>query len=189
MDVLTGMRAINKNKLPDPQRPPCYRHSLVLSLSSSRSEILEDPTPPASPVMEYSFGGRPLACRPGQAMRAAVRRFPSMSQPSSRPRPPPPPRSSTFACLQKQSSPDADSMSECRRIAGGLRHFPAQAMAIVGVSPTGEPWESPRASLSPSPPPCQTEEVGEVEDEDVEAPSGNEEEECAVPLLGRLPTG
>ena len=81
-------------------------------------------------------------------------------------------------------------MSECRRIAGGLRHFPAQAMAIVGVSPTGEPWESPRASPSPSPPPCQAEdEVGEVEDEDVEAPSENEEEECAVPLLGRLPTG
>ena len=88
-----------------------------------------------------------------------------------------PPRSSTFTCLQKQSPDDEALKLECRRIAGGLRHFPAQAMAIVGVSPTGEPWETPQ------PPHLTRGDVSvdeEVEDDD-EVPGY--EEECHVPLL------
>ena len=40
-------------------------------------------------------------------------------------------------------------------IAKGIKHVPAQAMAIVGVSPTGEVWPSPERLVTvvpPSPP-------------------------------------
>ena len=56
-------------------------------------------------------------------------------------------------------------------------------MAIVGVSPTGEPWESP-------PLPHHEHKAVSVEeegDDDEEIPSY--EEECEVPLLGHLPAG
>ena len=145
--------------------------SLVLSMTSTPSE---DPTPPPSPVMEYSFGGKSLS---GRASRLP-KRFSSLSHGQPAPHPP---RSSTFACLQRQTADDTrctNSLSlECRRIAGGLRHFPAQAMAIVGVSPTGEPWNSPPHTPSP---------VAAAEEEE-EAGSSDDGEGCAVPLLGRLP--
>jgi hypothetical protein len=123
--------------------------------------------------MEHSFGGSRWPR--GQTMRAH-RSYPTVVRAL-------PPRSSTFTCLQKQSPDDEALKLECRRIAGGLRHFPAQAMAIVGVSPTGEPWESPPPSHLPRGA-VSMEEEGE---EDDEIPCY--EEECEVPLLGHLPAG
>ena len=153
---------------------PPHEHSLVLSLTSSPSDNLEDPTPPPSPpLMEYNFGGRPVS-RFGQTMRAP-KKFPIHALP---------PRSSTFACLQRQSPEDDDLLKlECKRIARGLRHFPAQAMAIVGVSPTGEPWETPPLPHREAPPDDSREDEGEYED------PGCEEEECSVPLLGNSASG
>jgi len=123
--------------------------SISLALSLSSSQS-EDQSLPRSPTMEYSFGGRPTSRHPIA-----------------------PPRSSTFVCLNA-----VDSVKDPRRFSVGLRHFPAHALAVVGMSPTGDTWESPPQT----PPPA-----GEGEDE--AGVSGGEEEECKVPLLGRLATG
>jgi hypothetical protein len=135
--------------------------------------------------MEYNFGGGRSLTRFGQTMQfGQTTRFgQTMRAPKKFPIHALPPRSSTFACLQKQS-PDEDDLlnTECKRIARGLRYFPAQAMAIVGVSPTGEPWESPPLPHREAPPDTREEEGEE------EGP-GCEEEECSVPLLGNLVSG
>lgn len=54
-------------------------------------------------------------------------------------------------------------------------------MAIVGVSPTGEPWETPPL------PHHMHKSVSVDEEGEEEIPSY--EEECQVPLLGNLPSG
>jgi len=53
---------------------------------------------------------------------------------------------------------------------------------MVGASPTADRWILPRARSGPTASPGE-----EVEDEVVA--SGDEDEECDAPLLGRLATG